>query len=471
MNRRDFIRTSLAGATLAALPRNLWSADPAPAKRPNIVFVVADDMGWRDTGYQGSPNIKTPCLDALVENGVRFDYFYAAAQMCSPGRFGILTGRTPYRSGVIALTPMRPQEITIAQTLKAAGYSTGHFGKWHLGGRETGPKWMGFERAIYSDNYYDNGATLFVDNTKKKRMHNGATLFVDDTKETVQLPKDQDSSVATMDLALEWMKPQAQAGKPFFAYVCFGSPHGPEKGAEEFKKLYTKGKIDYYAEVSGLDAAVGKLRAALREWKVADDTLVWFVSDNGGCGPETLEPNGLHKMDIGCRTAGCLEWPARFPKPIRTNIPAVHMDMYPTALAAAGVNLPDHRPIDGMDILPLLDGKVKEREKPIGFILFEPKAPTKSPPVDCVNGTQGIWIDGSLKLIVAQADRETDNRPIHRNRPGLYDIHADPKDSKDLSAAMPERVTVMRVALDRWRQSVRDSFDGKDYPNGVKGNP
>ena len=116
MNRREFIRTGLAGAALAALPRNLWSADPAPVKRPNIVFVVADDMGWRDTGYQGSPNIKTPCLDALVANGVRFDYFYAAQQMCSPGRFGILTGRAPFRSGVYRLNPIRPQEITIAQS-------------------------------------------------------------------------------------------------------------------------------------------------------------------------------------------------------------------------------------------------------------------------------------------------------------------------------------------------------------------
>lgn len=305
---------------------------------------------------------------------------------------------------------------------------------------------MGFERSIYSGNYYDNGATLLVDMTK----------------EQVQLPKDQDSSVATMDLALEWMKPQAQAGKPFFAYVCFGSPHGPSKGAEEFKKLYANpAKSDYYAEVSGLDAAVGKLRAALREWKVADDTLVWFVSDNGGCGPETLEPNGLRKMEIGCRTAGCLEWPARFPKPIRTSIPAVHMDMYPTALAAAGVALPDPRPMDGMDILPLLDGKVKEREKPIGFMLWQSKTPTPLGTVDFVKGTQGVWIDGSLKLVVAQPDFETDTK--RPNRPGLYDIHADPRDSKDLSAAMPDRATAMRAALDRWRQSVRDSYDGKDY--------
>lgn len=452
MNRRAFILTSLAGAALAALPHNLWSADPAPAKPPNIVFVVADDMGWRDTGYQGSPNIKTPCLDALVENGVRFDYFYAAQQMCSPGRFGILTGRAPFRSGVYRLNPIRPQEITIAQTLKAAGYSTGQFGKWHLGERETHPIRMGFEHSIYSGNYYDNGATLLVDNTKEK----------------VQLPKDQDSSVATMDLALEWMKPQTQAGKPFFAYVCFGSPHGPFVGAEEFKKLYPGVvKNDYFAEVSGLDAAVGKLRATLREWKVADDTLIWFVSDNGGCGGETVEPNRLQKMDIGCRTAGCLEWPARFPKPIRTSIPAVHMDMYPTALAAAGVPLPDPRPMDGMDILPLLDGKVKEREKPIGFMLWHgEKSPagTRLGTIDFVKGTQGVWIEGSMKLIVAQSGMETFNdRRARTNRPGLYDIHADPKDSKDLSAAMPERVTAMRAALDRWRQSVRDSFDGKDY--------
>ncbi len=124
--------------------------------------------------------------------------------------------------------------------------------------------------------------------------------------------------------------------------------------------------------------------------------------------------------------------------------------------------------MDGMDILPLLDGKVKEREKPIGFMLWHgEKSPagTRLGTIDFVKGTQGVWIEGSMKLIVAQSGMETfnDRHRARTNRPGLYDIHADPGDSKDLSAAMPDRATAMRAALDRWRQSVRDSFDGKDY--------
>jgi arylsulfatase A-like enzyme len=167
-------------------------------------------------------------------------------------------------------------------------------------------------------------------------------------------------------------------------------------------------------------------------------------------------------MSIGCRTVACLEWPAKFPQPMRTDLPSVHMDMYPTALAAAGLKPPDQRPLDGQDLLPLLATNTQRREKPIGFMLWQKEIKDKTPleTIDFVTGTQGIWIDGSLKLIVAQAGKEGADQ---KNPPGLYDIHADPRDSKDLSAAQPDRVKAMRQALDAWRTSVRASFDGQDY--------
>ncbi len=430
--------------TLAGLlPRSLRAADaaagsPAKGNRPNIVIVLADDMGWRDTGYQGSPHAKTPNLDDLAGKGVRFDYFYAAQQMCSPGRFAILTGRTPFRVGLHHLGAMRPQEITVAKALKTAGYATAHFGKWHLGGKETHPTRMGFDQSHYSPNYFDIGGKLAVN----------------DTREAVDVKGD--SSVFTMDLAIEWIRRQAAARQPFFAYVCFGSPHSPHRGADEFKALYKEsdGKVDFLAEVSGVDAAVGKLRVALRELGVADDTLLWFTSDNGGITPDSKDPAGLGKMRIGARTVACLEWPGRIREPIRTSVPGVHMDFYPTILDIVGVQMPNQPVVDGVSLLPLLEGRMKERGKPIGFMLWEGKNRGTFSRADFVKDTQAVWIAGTHKLVVL---------PGGGTDVALYDLFADPAEKTNLAARMPDRVAEMRRDLEAWQRSVRASFEGKDY--------
>ncbi len=181
-----------------------------------------------------------------------------------------MTGRNPFRTGLPSLGAMRPQEVTIAQLLKKLGYATGHFGKWHLGGQTTHPVRMGFDLSYFSPNYFDIGDALTVNDTKEKVKVTG------------------DSSVFAMNLALDFIRKQAAEKQPFFAYVCFGSPHSPHVGAEEFLKLYgdTKGgNKQFLAEVSGLDAAVGNLRAELRKLGIADETIVWFASDNGGITP------------------------------------------------------------------------------------------------------------------------------------------------------------------------------------------
>jgi arylsulfatase A-like enzyme len=411
------------------------TASPA-ASRPNIVIVVADDMGWRDTGYQGSPHAKTPHLDDLAARGVRFDNFYAAQQMCSPGRFAILTGRAPFRVGLHALGAMRPQEITIAKALKSIGYRTGHFGKWHLGGKETHPVRMGFDKSFYSPNYFDIGGKLTVDDTKEALTIEG------------------DSSVFTMGLAIDWIRQQAKSKEPFFAYVCFGSPHGPHKGAEEFKALYKNGD-DFLAEISGVDAAVGKLRAALRELSVADNTLLWFTSDNGGITGHSQDPAGLGKGKIGARTVACLEWPARITKPIRTDMACVHMDFYPTILDIVGVQMPAQPVLDGISLVPLLEGKMERRTKPIGFMSTasgRKKEKGGLADADFVKDTSAVWLDGSHKLVVTRGEPDR-----------LYDVEHDPKEKTDLAGKLSDQVAKMRQELDQWRQSVRASFDGKDY--------
>ena len=457
-DRRTALKlAALGGAGLALRSFGLLGEEPPPKESqrnglqpPNIVIVLSDDQGWRDAGYQGSPFAKTPNLDALAANGVRFDRLYAAQQMCSPGRFGILTGRAPFRSGIPFLDPIRPEEITIARALKTAGYATAHFGKWHLGSGESHPLRMGFDASFYSPNFFDIGGKLRDEANKKDLTVAG------------------DSSVFTMDLALDWIRKQSGKKQPFFAYVCFGSPHDPHLGSEEFKALYQEfagrpefaarkgGKqsslVDFYAELSGVDAAVGKLRALLRELALADNTLVWFTSDNGGIrGELSNDPAGLGKGRIGARTISCLEWPARVKKPIRTDCACVHMDMYPTILDLVGVQMRRQPVLDGISLAPLLEGKMERRPKPIGFMLG-PSA-KELPDADFIQDTSAVWIDGAHKLSVGRKGETVK----------LVDIYADPTEKKDLAAAQPEQVKALREALDAWRRSVRNSYERKDY--------
>ncbi|WP_202921422.1 sulfatase family protein [Anatilimnocola aggregata] len=424
--------------------------------RPNIVIVMADDMGWRDTNYAGSPHAKTPHLDAMAAAGLRFDYFYPGGQMCSPGRFAAMTGRTPIRTGLHHLGAIRPQEFTLPQALKTVGYKTAQFGKWHLGGNETSPAKMGFDEATWAINYFDLGAKLQIG----------------DTKEFVAL--DGDTSVATMDLALKYIRKQAAEQVPFFTYVCFGSPHRPHQASEEFKAIYKDlpaKQQDFYGEISGLDAAVGNLRAELHKLKIADNTLVWFTSDNGGITPLSQDPAGKGKMNVGVRTVSVLEWPAKIKQPRITEVPCAHMDIYPTLLAINDIERPNQPVLDGLNLVPLFDGKMTARDKPLGFLLWNGSG--KFDNVDFETELQGVWIDGKYKLIVPPSKVAETEPKAGRKKNGkranqpqevqLFDIFADPAHKTNLADQHPEIVTSMRAALVAWQKSVRSSFDGNDF--------
>ncbi len=425
-----------------------WSGNSVAAERPNIVFVVADDMGWHDTGYSGNSKVKTPHLDDFASRGVRFDYFYAAQQMCSPGRFAIMTGRNPFRTGLHQLGSMRPQEITLAEALKTVGYHTAHFGKWHLGTTSTTPGKKGFDEVIWKLNFFDLGASLENEQTKEL------------------VPLKGDTSVATMDLALDFIRRQAAAKEPFFVQVCFGSPHSPHQAADEFKSLYqdlSENQQNFLGELSGVDAAVGNLHSELKKLGIAENTLVWFTSDNGGITPQSLDPAGLGKTKIGARTVSLLEWPALIKQPLRTSVVVGQWDIYPTLLDIVGVKMPDQPPLDGISLLPLLKGEMAERPKPVGFMLRSRQGNPKKKiaggieNIDFVADTQGVWIDGKHKLVVTPTE---DPAAPHLK---LVDIYADPAEKQNLAADHPDVVTRLRAALDSWRKSVRASFDGHDY--------
>lgn len=435
-------RQMLLGLTATAVLPSCTTLSPmgTSTTRPNVVFVVADDMGWRDTGYSGNPIAKTPNLDAMASAGLRFDNFYSAHATCSPGRMAILTGRTPLRARMIATVgPMQAGEVTLAQALKTAGYKTAHFGKWGLGRKETHPLKVGFDKAIWSKGHYNNGVRFFVN-------------YGENTGE--MLKTKGESSIATMNLAIDFIRTQAANKKPFFVQVSFGSPHGPHIPYEDYRKLYAdqpEADQNYYGEISGLDAAVGNLRRELRRMKIEDNTIIWFVSDNGGIRKDS---GGKLKGKIGVRTLGLLEWPKKIPKAMRTAIPVSHVDMYPTILDIIGVKLVNQPVLDGVSLLPLFEGRMEHRPQPLGFIRGKRSTPSTN---NVCQFYDVVWIDNGYKL------RDI---PANKRRPRtltLHNIYADPDETMDLAAQFPEKIQEMLKAIAVWRKSIQNSYAGKDY--------
>jgi arylsulfatase A-like enzyme len=431
-----------------------------PAKRPNIVLVMADDQGWGDTGYNGHPQLKTPNLDAMAAASLRLDRFYTAHFNCSPTRASVMTGRHPHRMGTFSPgSPIRIQEVTLAQVLRKAGYATGHFGKWHLNGKNgnkdtttppgrailasdpLSPGRLGFDEWVSADNFFDLDPVLGRNGVPEKFHGDGSDVVTDE--------------------ALKFIRKQTTAGKPFLAVVWFGNPHVPHialpKDKEGYKSLPEKDQ-EYFGELTGIDRSVGRLRAALRELGVAEDTIVWYCSDNGGAaGPRStgfLRGGKGTLWEGGCRVPGIVEWPARIPRPVVSSVPCSTLDIYPTVLAATGATAEKQiEPLDGINLLPLFDGKMTERGKAIPFVaqITNPKS-------------HAALIDWPYKLHVNAVEGKKGAKKAAAMAPLLYDVSKDPKETTDLAAQEPERVAKMTAALLAWRASVEKSLAGADYP-------
>jgi arylsulfatase A-like enzyme len=441
------------------------------AGRPNVVLVMADDQGWGDTGYNGHPELKTPNLDALAAGGLRMDRFYAAHFNCSPTRASVMTGRHPHRMGTFGPgSPIRAQEVTVAQVLQAAGYATGHFGKWHLNGKNgdrntkempgrailatdpLSPGKLGFDEWISVDNFFDLDPVLGRNGVAEKFHGDGSDI--------------------SMDEALKFIRKQTAAARPFFVVVWFGNPHVPHEALPADKAPYTslpEKDQNYYGEIAGMDRNVGKLRAALRELKVSDNTLLWYCSDNGGAaGPKSTGDLRGAKGTLwegGLRVPGIVEWPARIPKPLVSGVPCSTSDIYPTVLDATGVTAKNQvRPLDGISLLPLFDGTMTSRPATIGFW-----SSARSPQ------SHAALLDWPYKLHAnPAAGRGSKGGKDGKGKKGgktdealpavlLYDVSKDPKETTDLAAQEPGRVAKMTAALEAWKASVTNSLAGADY--------
>ena len=419
-------------------------APAGAAPRPNVILCMTDDQGWGDVSYNGLKQIRTPTLDAMAASGLRFDRFYAQ-QSCSPSRASVMTGRHPNRMGVFwPGMPLRRQEVTLAQAMKAGGYTTGHFGKWHLNGvagpgkvmpdsDPLSPRNVGFDESFSVSNYFETDWTFGHNGQPEKTVGDGSEVIVTQ--------------------ALKFIRQAAEKKQPFFAVVWFGSPHAPHQPLPA--DLAAAGGSGYYGELVGVDRSMGTLRAGLRKLGIADNTVVWFCSDNGGwLDPAHPDANGTNaglrgrKGDMwegGIRVPCVIEWPAKIRRPVETTIPAGVIDIYPTLVDLVHIQVPNQvQPLDGISLAPLLDGRMKERPKPMGFWQCNGGLSPNSGP--------SAWNDNRYKLVkVAPAKYE------------LYDLTADLSEKTDLAAQRPEIVERMTAELEDWQQSVLRSCRGEDY--------
>ena len=442
---------------------------------PHIILVMADDQGYGDCGYTGHPFVQTPHLDEMSKNSVVFDRFHASAPVCSPTRASVMTGRNPVRTNV----PnhglyLRPQEITIAEALKSNGYLTAHFGKWHIGSVQkespTSPGGQGFDHWLSGLNFFDRDP--YLSQNGKFAQHKGQ------------------GSVITMNRAIEHLKKHAKS-KPTFTVIWFPSPHDPHRETSSNPELY-KGKkhAGYFQEITLLDEQIGKLRKALRDLKIHQNTLLWYTSDNGGLVTESS--GGRAKKGSvyqgGLRVPSLLEWPGRFPAKT-VSVPSSSSDIYPTLLSLTEGTIENQPLLDGIDLVPFIDGKETTRKKPLGFwhhfaggnptwndriikqLMEAQKAGKETPlPTRLLKNVNDFptYSDGAHKKgHAALLDWPHKIHAIYKNNKTtweLYDLDKDPMESKDLSPIFaPEKLESLKEKLTAWQKSVLRSHEGKDY--------
>lgn len=421
--------------------------------KPNVVVILCDDLGYGDLGCFGHPHIQTPNLDRLASSNIRLTDCYASSPVCSSSRAGLMTGRNPNRCGVFDWIPPRsvvhllPDEVTTAKLLKGAGYDTAMVGKWHLNGwfnddRQTQPGDHGFDYWMATQNNA-SPSHAYPDN------------FVRNGQPVGKLTEFSCQAVASD--GIRWLESRRQSKAPFYLHVCFHEPHEPVASPDDLVARYrdlaiNEDQAQYFANVTNLDDAVGRLLTKLDELGVADDTFVFFTSDNG---PETLKryarakrsygtPGRLREMKLhvyegGIRVPGILRLPAAISGPKGdVSVPVSGVDLLPTLCALAGMDVPEERAIDGVDMLPLLRGDAK-RDEVLHWMYYRALTEPKFALRDGKWKLLATWMDSKGQAIPAQLSGSNVNekavREIESSRLGefeLYDLQADLSETTDV---------------------------------------
>lgn len=462
ISRRRFLLASAALSSGLLLPAKLFAGNK-PAAMPNFILCMSDDQGWGDTGYNGHPVLRTPHIDAMAIEGLQFDRFYSGGPVCSPTRGSSLTGRHPQRYGILSanIGHMKREECTIAEILKTKGYSTGHFGKWHLGTLTTKIKDGNRGRPGVETDYsppWENGFDVCFSTESKvptwdPMIHPetgepfGTRYWIGpDRYETDNL--NGDDSRIIMDRVIPFIKDAVSNEDPFLAVIWFHAPHKPVKSGPPFTDGYSENR-DYYGSLTAMDFQIGRLRQELARLNVDNNTMFWFCSDNG---PEDrykgTPPPGSTKglrgwkrtlYEGGIRVPATLVWPAKIKQHVTVSMPCSTSDYVPTIMDVIGGQSKkcSNGILDGISLLPLLNGELSERPEPIAFEYLD----------------QLALVDNRYKIYSSNKGETFE----------LYDLLADPSERKNIIKEKPGIFLEMKAYLDKWRESWMRSAEGKDY--------
>ena len=440
----DMKRTLLLEGLALLLPPTASAAE-----KPNVVFLLADDLGREDCGFMGGTDIKTPHLDRLAAAGAKLDAFYVQP-VCSPTRAAFMTGRYPMRHG-LQVGVVRPwaqyglplEEQTLPQGLQAAGYATAVCGKWHLGHFQ--PEYLPTRRGFDRQYGHYNGALDYNTHVRDGGFdwHRDDKVCRDDGYSTFLIAKEAARIIT-----------ETAGKKPFFVYVPFNAVHAPHQVPAKYKEPYAalpEPRRTYAGMLAAMDEAVGEIVAAVEQAGVRKNTLFVFSSDNGGPQPGRVTDNGKYRAgkgtlyEGGVRVAACAAWDGKI-KPGSTVTEPMHMvDWYPTLLGLAGAKVEQKLPLDGKDVwATLTEGK----PSPHDAILLN------------TTPSAGAVRAGDWKLVLNGSAVDDDGEPVPKKKGGkggveLFDLKADPFEKTNLADKHPEKVTELRAKLDAFaRQAV-----------------
>ena len=421
-------RVLLAVVLLAALPPATPADSAAPAARkPNVLLFYADDLGYGELGCYGFKEVPTPNIDSIAARGIRFTSGYVAAPLCSPSRAGLMTGRYPQRFGhennnMAPGHGLPAAETTLGQRMKALGYATCIVGKWHLG---NDPEMLPTKRGF--DEYFGvlgNPGSYF---TPKGFIDSRASPTAPQ-----KAPEGFYTTDAFAERAAEWIGRNRDV--PWFLYMPFNAVHAPHEASEKYMKRFAHieepRRRQFDGMLSAMDDAVGRVLAAVRDLKLEENTLVFFISDNGAPGPRGgngILRGGKHTCwEGGFRLPWLVQWKGRLPAGVVDDRPVVQLDLMPTCIAAAGGTVDPAWKLDGVNLLPFLaEGN---RERPHETLCWR---------------IDGMWAirHGDLKLV---------NGDARIDPPELFDLAADPGETNNLAARRPEEVKELKTLWDGW---------------------
>jgi arylsulfatase A-like enzyme len=457
----------LLGSCTPALPPGSNAVKlVAAATRPNVIVILADDLGYADISAYGIERIATPNIDRIGAEGVKFTDAYAAAPVCSPSRAALMTGRYPSRYGfeynngppqrdVEQNLGLDVREITIAQALKRNGYRTGLVGKWHLGtNADFYPTNRGYDEFVGflagATSYIDPrlpgvryiqpaGSSLAPTVTRDRSVH---LRIIEGPQRTVVQNEHEYLTEYFARRGVEYIERNAKSDDPYLLYLAFNAPHDPlivtQKYYDRFPHIASEESRIYAAMISALDDAVGSILDAVARSGEADDTIVYFMSDNGCaaylgriCACEPLRGGKLSHYEGGLRVPLMMRWPARIePNRVERRMVSL-MDVFTTTLIAAGGELPGDRVYDGVDLMPYLSGR--KPGHPHDALMWR-----RSPLVSIRQGEWKLWksLTGEYTL--------------------LFNLRTDPNETTNLAEREPVRVKELEDAIDQWAKDLQD---------------